>query len=216
MSIGDHLSSKMILWGAPDCINTGKCLMTAGEKGCDIEARIFDPSASEIQSPSPLGIGPILRDVDHYVVGHIPIMSYLDDKGFGPSLVIRNGVVRAIQHQWANYTVEAVQPNMDDEAIVDKALGMLNERLTVSDARMRGDFICGQFSLADIHWAATINMMYIQGKGNLVDKHNGVTGWWGRVKDHMSTSKEKLKPFECMPTSDDVSAGKLRDVLINT
>ena len=33
-------------------------------------------------------------------------MSYLDDKGFGPSLVPRNGVHRAIMYQWAGIATE--------------------------------------------------------------------------------------------------------------
>ena len=38
MSVGDHLSSKMKLYGVPSDPGTLKCLMTAGEKGVDVES----------------------------------------------------------------------------------------------------------------------------------------------------------------------------------
>ncbi len=215
MAIGDRLRHKMILWGSPSCIDTAKCLMTAGEKGVDIEASMFKPDSPEVQSMSPLGVGPILRNVDNIVVGPIAIMSYLDDKGFGPSLVIRNGVVRAVQHQWAHYTTDVVQPNIDNDQILSKALGLLNEQLSTTDVSMRGDFICGQFSLADIHWAACINMLHAKGKSGLVDKHPAIGAWWQSVKDHPSTSKENLRPFESMPTKADMDANTLRGIAIN-
>ena len=50
---------------------------------------------SEFLSKSPYGIGPVLQDIDFIVYGAGAVMSYLDDKGFGPSLVPRNGVHRA-------------------------------------------------------------------------------------------------------------------------
>lgn len=215
MGIGDHLRTKMILWGAPACVNTAKCVHTAGEKGVDLDTAAFDPASSEVQAMSPLGVGPILKDVDHVVVGHIAIMSYLDDKGFGPSLVIRNGVIRAVQHQWASYTTDVVQPNMENDQVLGKAFDLLNDQLSTTDVRMRGDFICGQFSLADIHWAACANMLIINGKRELVEQRPAIKSWWESVKQHPSTSKEKLVPFECVATEADVRSNNLRGISIN-
>ncbi len=215
MAIGDRLRNKMVLWGAPSCINTAKCLMTAGEKGIDIETSMFSPDSSDVKSMSPLGLGPILRNVDHIVVGPIAIMSYLDDKGFGPSLVIRNGVLRAVQHQWAHYTTDFVQPNIENDEVLSKALGLFDKQLSTTDATMRGDFICGQFSLADIHWAACINMLHAKGKSPLVDQNQSIGSWWQSVKSHPSTSKENLRPFEYVPTKSDMDSNTLRNIAIN-
>ena len=217
MAIGDRLKSGITLWGAASCINTAKCLMTAGEKGMDINSKNFDPDSSDVKSMSPLGVGPIIRHVDFVVVGQLAIMSYLDDKGFGPSLVIRNGLWRAIQHQWMQYAMDVVQPNIDNAEGLEKCFSHLEEHLqNLAPAQKSKGFICGDFTLADIHWAACANMMSIQGKGNLISKHSNVSKWWSSVKEHPSTSKEKLTPFTCMPTDADVSSNSLRDIKINT
>lgn len=215
MAIGDRLRNAMTLWGAPGCINTGKCLMTAGEKGLDIKTASFDPGSSEVQSMSPLGIGPIVRHVDYVVVGHVAIMSYFDDKGFGPSLIIRNGVVRSAQYQWSHYAMDVVQENMDNNDVLEKCFSELNKHLQNRSPAMRGDFICGEFSLADIHWAACANMLIIQGKSNLVEKHGEISEWWRNVQAHPSTSKESLHPFTCLPTKQDVDSNTLRDITLN-
>ena len=40
---------------------------------------------SDFLAKSPYGIGPVLQDIDYIVYGTTAVMSYLDDKGFGPS-----------------------------------------------------------------------------------------------------------------------------------
>ena len=212
MAIGDRLRSAVTLWGAPGCVNTAKCLMTAGEKGMSVKTAAFDPGSSEIQSMSPLGIGPILRHVDFVAVGHITIMSYMDDKGFGPSLIIRNGVTRAIMWQWSLYAVDAVQPGLENADTVDKCFAELDKHLQNPSPSLRGPFICGEFSLADIHWGACANMLDAQGKGNVLERSGAVAEWWGQVKSHPSTSKEKLEPYTCMPTKSDMDSNTLRGI----
>ena len=215
MAIGDRLKSAMTLWGAPSCVNTAKCLMTAGEKGLDIKTAMFDPDSSEVKSMSPLGLGPIIRHVDYIVVGHLAIMSYFDDKGFGPSLVVRNGVLRSVQYQWIHYAIDAVQQNMDNNDVLEKCFSELEKRLQDHTPPRRGDFICGDFSLADVHWAACVNMLIAKGKGNLIEKRSATSEWWRNVKAHPSTSKENLQPYTCMPTKEDMDKNSLRDIMIN-
>lgn len=217
MAVGDSLRNRVQLWGAPGCVNTAKCLFTAGEKGMDVTTIMFDPSSAEVKSRSPLGLGPILCHRDFVVVGHVAVMSYMDDKGFGPSLMIRNGVVRALQHQWSHYTTDAVQPAIeaDDEGALGNAFDLLNDRLNERGGNIRGDFVCGSFSLADIHWAACANLLIAKGKGSIVDGRPAVAKWWGLVKEHPSTSKENIRAFECMPTQADIQSNTLRDISIH-
>ena len=88
--IGDKLASAMQLYGNVSCINTAKALQTAAEKGVDIETHDIK-SGEEAGDISPLYSAPVLKDLDNVVYGPNAIISYLDDKGFGPSLVPRNG-----------------------------------------------------------------------------------------------------------------------------
>ena len=106
--IGDKLATGMQLFGNPNCINTAKCLQTAGEKGIDIESVTIN-SGEEVSDKSPLNSVPVLKDLDNIVYGPNAILSYLDDKGFGPSLVPRNGVIRAIMYQYAHIATDYVQ-----------------------------------------------------------------------------------------------------------
>ena len=215
--IGDQLRTKMILTGHPSCPNTGKCLQTAGEKGVDVETVILSGTDdSDFLAKSPFGIAPVLQDIDFIVYGTGAVMSYLDDKGFGPSLVPRNGVHRAVMYQWAGIATDKVQPQLGDNINKD-VLAPLFDGLEnqVKNPPKKGDFICGDFSLADIHWAACCNLIEIGGAGDLISSRSGVSAWYDHVKSHPSTSKEKLNPFTCLPTSSDVSSGTLRGISIN-
>jgi len=118
MPIGDHLRDVMDLYGSPKCPHTNAVLIAAGEKGVDINSHVEDdwgPSGS-IRSMSPLGIGPILKDRTAVNVGLVACMSYLDDKGFGPSLVHRNGVTRARMFQEIMKFDGAVLTKLDTDA----------------------------------------------------------------------------------------------------
>lgn len=209
--IGDQLRTRMVLYGHPACINTSKCLQTAAEKGVDVEAHVDEAGAREI---SPLGIFPALRDVDYTLFGTLAIMSYLDDKGFGPSLVPRNGVMRSVMYQWITVAMD-VQGHIasGDAEKAKPALAALEKHL--SSPPGRGGFICGDFSLADIHWSACCNMLYIKGNGDAASSLSAIQKWFGAVKEHPSTSKEKIIPFTTVATAEDVEKGVLRDISIN-
>ena len=215
--IGDQLRTKMILRGHPNCPNTGKCLQTAAEKGVDVDCELItDFDSSDFRAISPFGIGPVLHDIEFVVYGTVAVMSYLDDKGFGPSLVPRNGVSRAIMYQWAIIATECVTPNVGDSINKD-ALAPLFDGLEkqVLNPPRRGDFICGDFSLADIHWSSLCNLIEIGGAGDLITSRSGVAKWFDKVKSHPSTSKEKIIPYTALPTAADISAGTLRGISIN-
>ena len=145
------------------------------------------------------------------------MMSYLDDKGFGPSLVPRNGVSRAIMYQWANIATQCVTPNLG-ESINKDALAPLFDGLEkqVLNPPRKGDFICGDFSLADIHWSACCNLIEIGGAGDLISSRPGVAKWYDKVKSHPSTSKEKIIPFTVLPSATDVASGTLQGISINS
>ena len=213
--IGDQLRNQMILYGHPSCINTSKCLQTAAEKGVDVEARVVQAGdTSSVSQVSPLGILPALEDVDYKLYGTLAIMSYLDDKGFGPSLVPRNGVIRSIMYKWITVAM-SVQDSIasGDVEKAKPALAELGKQTASPPAR--GDFICGDFSLADIHWTACCNMLFIKGHGDAVSSVPSLAKWFDAVKAHPSTSKENIIPFTAVATADDVEKGVLRNIAIN-
>lgn len=218
--IGDQLRNRMVLYGHPKCLDTAKCLQLAAEKGVDIEAKVIDTDgegldSSEIRDLSPLGIAPILKDIDFVIYGTWSALSYLDDKGFGPSLVPRNGVVRALMYQWIGVASNEAQPKIvaDDTSGMSDILSQLNFQIT--NPPKKGDYICGDFSMADIHWSACINMLMIKGHGDLVSQQGKVQEWFNKVKQHPSTSKENIIPYTAVPTSEDIQNDTIRDISIN-
>ncbi len=224
--LGDRLKTKMNLFGHPGCINTTKCIFTAAEKGVDIESHFVDPAvgadAAEFRALSPFGTVPALKDQDFVVYGTPAIMSYLDDKGFGPSLLPRNGVVRAINYQWSHIASDYVQPQVTalmsgdgDRDEIAKGFAALATQLQTRKPQTRGDYICGSFSLADIHWAAVAHGCDLAGAGDLVTGDSSVQKWWELIKSHPSTSKEKLCAYEALPTRSDIENSTLKDLSIN-
>ncbi len=227
--LGDHLRHKMQLFGISGDPNTYKCLMTAGEKGVDIESIAVGDAANggvhaqELQAMSPFGSVPCLRDHDFVVYGTAPIMSYLDDKGFGPSLVPRNGVVRAVQYQWIHIANEYVAPavakllqNEDlDNAKATLATGLDALETQLRTRKQRGDFIVGEFSLADIHWAPYVHACFLANQSELISSREAVRTWWEHVKAHKSTSKEDFVASTLLPTWDEIKNNQLKSVTIN-
>lgn len=214
--IGDQLRNRMVLYGRPDCVNTAKCMQTAAEKGIDVEAKVLtDMNDADFRACSPFGLAPALRDIKFTIAGTISIMSYLDDKGFGPSLVPRNGVLRAIMYNWAELAMNIVQTAIvsGDMASVEPILDALDKQ--VNNPPAKGDFMCGAFTLGDIHWSATLNMLDIKGQGDLILSRSALSAWYERVKAHPSTSKEQIIPFTVVPTAEDVEKGQLKDISIN-
>lgn len=224
MSVGDHLSSKMKLFGVPSDPNTLKCLMTAAEKGVDIDSvAVSDTHSQEIRAISPFGTTPALRDVEFTLCGTRAIMSYLDDKGFGPSLVPRNGVVRALHYQCIHVATETVGPAvlklLADED-VDQAVATLGAAFDWLDTGLktkkhRGDFLVGEFTMADLHWAPYAHACIITGHADIVKARDAVSAWWDKVTEHKSTSKENFVASTILPTMDEIKNNQLKSITIN-
>ena len=225
MAIGDHLSDVKVLWGVAGCANSSKILLTAAEKGVDIEGRYVDVNSevdmNGIKKISPFGSIPVLKDVDFYIYGTEAIMSYLDDKGFGNSLIPRNGVARALNYQWAHIASTAFGPAVskltegDDSAMEAVKQGLSALEAQLNARTKRGDYIVGEFSLADIHWAPSVHALCLHGHESLVDSMPAVKAWWGHMKVRKSMSKEDYVAYNVLPSLDEIRSNKLRSVSIN-
>ena len=224
--LGDHLQDKMKFYGNPSCLDTAKCLFMAAEKGVDIESHYIgadgEGDAADAATNSPHGSYPVIRDVDFSVYGINAIMSFLDDKGFGPSLVPRKSVNRTTMYQWIHIASDLAQQNVADlvagsgvKAMVTHWMDVLGEHLASKNASLRGDYICGEFSMADIHWAALAQGCYLAGAGDIIENNPTVSKWWGLIKAHPSTSKEKIKAYDVLPTKGDIQGNNLRGIQIN-
>lgn len=227
MAIGDHLADVKVLYGVAGCANTSKCLFLAAEKGIDIDGRAIDVNSAtdmeQIKSGSPFDVLPVLKDVDFYVYGTEAILSYLDDKGFGNSLVPRNGVTRAQQYQWVHVAQKVFGPEVkkisdgnSDTAALEKVKGILSKlEEQLKKKTQRGDYIVGELSLADIHWAPYIHNCCLYGNEALIDALPAVKMWWSHMKVRKSTSKENYVAYTVLPSLDEIHNNVVRSVSIN-
>ena len=214
MAIGDHLREALDLYGSPACPHTNACMLAAGEKGIDMDCHAetdWSPSGA-VRGMSPLGIGPVLKDRTQTNYGLISCLSYIDDKGFGPSLIARNGTVRARMYQEMGV---AAQCNVGDDASLASALDVLDTTLGTDAGNMKGDYVCGQFTLADACWAGVCQVAMNMGKGAAISSRSRVNTWFAAVQSHPSTSKEAINPFSCMATKADHDAGSMREIRVN-
>jgi glutathione S-transferase len=225
MAIGEALSDVKVLWGVAGCPDTSKVLLTAAEKGVDVDGRSVDLTSEidmdEIKKHSPFESIPLLKDADFYIFGTEAIMSYLDDKGFGTSLVPRNGIVRAIHYQWSYIATVAFGPAVskltegDESAMeaVKKALVSLEAQLNLRTKR--GDYIVGDFTLADIHWTPGVHALCLHGHESLIDSKPGIKAWWSKMKVRKSMSKENYVAYTILPSLNEIRSNKLRSISIN-
>jgi glutathione S-transferase len=227
MAIGDNLADAKVLYGVVGCPNTSKCLFAAAEKGIDVEGKAVDARSetemAAIKTISPFGTLPVLKDADFYVYGIEAILSYIDDKGFGNSLVPRNGVARAQQYQWIHIAQDVLSPevtklidgNTETSVIesIKTILAMLEVQLNTRGKR--GDYIVGDLSLADIHWAPYIHSMCLHDHEDLIDDSPSVKVWWSHMKVRKSTSKENYVAYTVMPSLDEILNNKIHSVSIN-
>lgn len=227
MAIGDKLADVKVLYGKAGCPNTSKCLFAAAEKGIDIEGRAIDPESAadmaQIKLSSSFDILPVLKDVDFYVYGIEAILSYLDDKGFGNSLIPRNGIARAQQYQWIHVAQKVFAPEVkkisdgsSEPAVLNTVKAILSELdIQLKKKVQRGDYIVGDFSLADIHWAPYVHNCCLYGHEALIDALPAVKTWWSHMKVRKSTSKENYVAYSVLPTLDEIRNKKVRSVSIN-
>jgi glutathione S-transferase len=128
-------------------------------------------------------------------------------------------------YQYAHIATEYVQMeayglltgsggNMD---IINKSFDLVENILSnPPDPKLKkGVYICGEFTLADIHWMACVNALEISGT-DVISSRVEVSAWYKAVKNHPSTSKEAIVPYTCLPTKEDVDSSTLRDVGINS
>lgn len=227
MTIGNHLSDVKTLWGSVACVETSKCLFTAAEKGVDIDAKsIFDVSEhSAFNQHSPFGIAPCLKDLDFVIYGSSSIMSFLDDKGFGTSLVPRNGIARAQQYKWIHIAKDILGPAITEICsnnnehcdssvqIIEAVLSHAEEALGAN--KKKSTYLIGDFSLADIHWISHIHLLLIHGHSNLLSGKPNVNQWLSEIMSRKSTSKENFTSSEVLPSLDDINSDRIHSVHIN-
>lgn len=227
----------MQLLGFPGNADTLKCLLTAGEKGIEIESAVLDMSmhqqdTDDYRHISPFGIVPALREAKYTVAGDAGVMCFIEGRGLGNRLSPRNAGVLAEQMYWIDIACNNVAPQLEtlmqervlgpmsaadylaNNGAVATALAELAAPLDAVDGQLADrDFIVGDYSYADIHWTAYIHLLKLAGEHAQVEERPNLRSWFSRIKKHKSFSGQDLVAFELLPTLDEIKSKKLKDVV---
>lgn len=237
-SDGDMKKTQYImqLLGFPGDVDTLKCLLTAAEKGIEVESGILDMTKGEQDSEdyraiSPFGVTPALKEAHYTVTGEPGTAVFIEGRGLGNRLAPRNAAVLANQMYWMEVGKAEVQPHVEalmmqkvcgqmgdpsfatDDAAVAAARDALANPLTAFDDQLSSnEYVVGQYSYADIHWTIYIHLLTILGEGALFAKHSNIKAWFERIKVHKSFSGQDIIGYDFLPTLDEIKAKVMKDV----
>jgi glutathione S-transferase len=237
-SDGDMKKTQYVmqLLGFPGDVDTLKCLLTAAEKGIEVESGVLDMTKGEQDSDdfraiSPFGITPALKEAQYVVVGEPGCAVFIEGRGLGNRLAPRNAAVLATEMEWMEVGKTEVQPHVEalmmqkvcgkmadpsfvtDDAAVQAARAALADPLDAFDDQLQSnEFVVGQYSYADIHWTIYVHLLTVMGEGALYAKHNNIKAWFERVKAHKSFSGQDIISYDFLPTLEEIQAKVMKDV----
>ena len=226
----------MQLLGFPGDVDTLKCLLTAAEKGIEVESGILDMTKGEQESAdyraiSPFGLTPALKEAYYTIAGEPGFGVFIEGRGLGNRLAPRNAAVLATEMYWMEVGKEEVQPHVEalmtqkvcgqmadpsfasDDAAINAAREALADSLDAFDDQLQSnEFVVGQYSYADIHWTIYIHLLTILGEGVLFAKYSNIKAWFDRIKAHKSFSGQDIISYDFLPTLDEIKAKVMKDV----
>lgn len=240
-STGDLKKTQYVmqLLGFPGDADTLKCLLTAAEKGIEVESGILDITQAQQESEayrkiSPFGIVPALKEAHYTVAGDAGIVCFIEGRGLGNRLAPRNAAVLAEQTYWIDIARTNVAPHVEtlmqeqvlrpmadpaytpDSAALEAARSALVAPLDALDGQLAGKtFVVGDYSYADIHWTAYVHLLTLAGEAGLVEQRPNLKAWLERIKTHKSFSGQDIVAYELLPTIEDIRAKRMKDVVIS-
>lgn len=238
-STGDLKKTQYIMQvlGFPGDPDTLTCLLTAAEKGIEVESGVLDMSegqqdGEDYRQISPFGITPALKEAKFVLAGEDGITVFVEGRGLGNRLAPRNAAVLADQCYWIDIARTEVRPHVntimqekvigpmsdsgyqEDSAAVEAARNALTAPLDAIDAQLANkDFVVGSYSYADPHWTSHVHLLITAGEAALIDQRRNLKAWFDRIKTHKSFSGQDIVPYDIMPSLDDIKQKKLSDVV---
>ena len=158
-----------------------KCLFLASYRKIPVEIEwgepsILDDKMSESLKMSNLNRFPCIEDGDFTICGESAVLTYLNIKGHAPTIHPRKARVLAMQQYWIQVLKTKFTPQVKEGGQGAASLDALDKALT------NQKYIVGEFSLADIHWAAEFKVLEDSSKVSIFSKYKNVTDWLTRIK----------------------------------
>ena len=189
----DTASQEMVLLGVKGQIATMKCLLTAGIKEISLKTTLVSADGeidqvSSYQCINASDKSPTLTQGDFSVSGTRAILTYLDVRGKGQSLVPKKARTLGLQNYWidicyqvlasATQAIISKQATEEDKSCLEKVLSRLNAILA------ENDYIVGQLSFADPNVAAYIYVLRCSDHD--MSKYPNIASWISRLEANIS------------------------------
>lgn len=189
----DKSSQEVTLLGVKGQIATMKCLLMAGIKDISLKTTLAT-SETEIDHVNSYQYieetkkVPTLTQGDFSVSGTRAILTYLDVRGKGTSLIPKKARTLGLQNYWVDVCYQTLAPateamirgkmTTEDKTCLEKVLSSMNKNLA------ENQYIVGQLSFADPHAAAYIYVLKCGGYD--MSQHPNIEKWIARLEENMS------------------------------
>lgn len=212
---------RMTMRGFPGDANTCKCLLMAAEKKVKLDVEVLDVlggacDQEAYRAISPFGKYPYLEEGDFSTTSVNAVLSFLDVRGEGNSLLNpKKAQLFGQQNYWGQVSRKLCEPAVDAlvkasiygieggdlDAARTQIATVLDELNNFIDNK---EYLVGDYSFADVHWTAVLHMLMLVGEQDMITSRSNLNAWFGRVKARSS--------YAGLPSLDDVKNKQLRSV----
>ena len=166
-----------------------KCMFLAAYRNVSIDvdwetsSSIDDKVSESLHLPSHNQY-PCIKENDFVVCRTNPVLTYLNIKGKAPTIHPRKARVLAAQQYWIQVLTKKFEPLLSDISSNSKNITTILEMFDENLADK--NYIVGEFSLADIHWAAIFKVLEDQGQSNIFTSYQNLSTWLSKMKKEIS------------------------------
>jgi len=166
----------------PSDVASLKCIFLASYRKIPIEVEWGEPSSLDDKISVSLNMSnlnryPCIKDGDFTVCGENAVMTYLNIKGRTPTIHPRKARVLAMQQYWIQVLkTKCTEPENYASVFFELDKTLENQK-----------YIVGEFSLADIHWAATFKNLEQSGTVIDISQYNNINDWLSRIKNEITS-----------------------------
>lgn len=189
----DKGSNDMALLGLKGQISTMKCLLMAAIRDVPLKTTLASSqvAVNQVNSYQYLETSdrvPTLTQGDFSASGARAILTYIDVKGKGGSLIPKKARNLGLQNYWIDVCYQTLGPVTQafiNKSMTDKESSLLNDVLNSLDKTLaENEFIVGQLSFADPHVAAYVYVLSCGGHD--MTKYPNIGKWTSRLENKMS------------------------------
>ncbi|MBT7543457.1 MAG: hypothetical protein HN613_05295 [Gammaproteobacteria bacterium] len=226
---GDMKKTQYVLdlIGSVSNPETYKCILAASEQGMEMNCYALE-NLNDSQFDEMKGETLALRESDFIISGSEAIVAFIDARGLGYSLELKNAQLAAIQNYWVDIANVAFSDSVckliygnvgkrkDKHTLTKDSLEKINLYLDALDKQLKNNkyIVCNKYTFADLHWTAYIHFILISDYEDLIDNKKNIQDWLQRIKSRKSQCGQEIVAYDNLPNKTDIENKKLSSVRI--